>query len=219
MHYVDKLRVAIQEKGFTQAEMADKLGTAQSTLAKWISKNPEHFREMPFDMLIKSAEILGVSSDYLLGVETTKPVKNIPIIGTASCGATDINYLQEEGKTALYRGDMWHKELYCVIACGDSMSPEIEDGDEVICDPRATVQHGDIVHYRILGESAIKVLVEDKEAHIIQLVPYNQTDTFKTRTIRLDDDELLELKMSKVVAINKLKFNNRTARLKLIGRV
>lgn len=99
------------------------------------------------------------------------------------------------------------------------MSPEIDDGDEVIIDPEAKCQTGDMVHYKIDNESAIKVLVVDGEAHLIQFVPYNSNDNFKTRTIRLDDEEtMIKLSYHKVVSVNKLKFNNRAARLKLIGR-
>jgi SOS-response transcriptional repressor LexA len=98
------------------------------------------------------------------------------------------------------------------------MSPEIEDGDQVICDPTAEILNGDIVHYRIGGESAIKVYVKDEEAFIVQFIPYNTTDNFKTKTIRLDDDLVEQLYIAKVVAINKVKFNNRNARLRLIGR-
>jgi SOS-response transcriptional repressor LexA len=98
------------------------------------------------------------------------------------------------------------------------MSPEIEDGDEVICDPDVDVQNGDMVHYTIGNEEAIKIYVRDEDAFILQFVPYNQSGTFKTRTIRLDDEEANEVKISKVVSVNKLKFNNRAARLKMIGR-
>ena len=53
----------------------------------------------------------------------------------------------------------------------------------------------------------------------MQFVPYNSSETFKTKTIRLDDEETLaKLTYHKVVSVNKLKFNNRAARLKLIGR-
>ena len=64
-----------------------------------------------------------------------------------------------------------------------------------------------------------KVLVIDNDAYIVQFVPYNSSDSFKTRTIKLDDEESMsKLTYHKVVSVNKLKFNNRAARLKLIGR-
>ncbi|TWO21854.1 S24 family peptidase [Campylobacter hyointestinalis] len=58
---------------------------------------------------------------------------------------------------AFCKSEIWHSDLYAVIANGDSMIPEIDDGDEVICDPKADILSGDIVHYQINDESAIKV--------------------------------------------------------------
>ena len=66
---------------------------------------------------------------------------------------------------------------------------------------------------------AIKIYFKDEDAYFIQFIPYNQSNTFKTRTIRLDDDIANEVKISKVVSVNRIKFTNRKARLKMIGRV
>ena len=163
------------------------------------------------------ANFLQISTGELFG-ESNLQVKKIPIIGTASCGKVNNNHLQESTGFAYYNGDYYKPSLYCIIANGDSMAPEIEDGDEVICDPDADVQNGDIVHYKIGAESAIKVYVKDEDAYMVQFIPYNSSEDFKTKTIRLDDDIANELEISKVVAVNKLKFNNRLSRLKLIGR-
>lgn len=214
MGFPENLKTIMREKKITAAEIATKMGVSRGTVTHWSNG----IRMPGADVITTLAAILGVDEQELFSGSTVKTAARVPVVGTASCGGPDVNHLQDDGRVAYYRGDFYHKDLYCVIACGDSMAPEIESGDEVICDPRVPVQHGDMVHYQMLGESAIKVLVEDKEAHIIQLVPYNQTPTFKTRTIRLDDDEAADLKMAKVVAVNKLKFNNRSARLKLIGR-
>ena len=173
----------------------------------------------PDDALKNIAEYFGVTLDFLKGLSLEKEVKFIPVIGTASCGGADINHLEDSFKKALYNGEFWKKSLYCVIANGDSMSPEIDDGDEVIVDPDVKCQTGDMVHYKIDNESAIKVLVIEEDAHLIQFVPYNTNEVFKIKTIRLDDEETMaKLTYHKVVSVNKLKFNNRSARLKLIGR-
>lgn len=213
------LRKTIKENGYTYKSLSEKLSNdfqykiSKESIAKYAdgSRTPEP------KLLVHLSEILGQSVDYLLGVEKTS-VNQIPITGTASCGSTDINHLQELGKTAPYNGDFFTNDLYCVIASGDSMAVDIEDGDEVICDPNVKPVSGDMVHYQIGGESAIKILWVDEEANIIQLIPYNPSNDFKTVTIRLDDEMANDLKMAKVVAVNKLKLNNRAARLRLIGR-
>ncbi len=214
----------LKEKNITTLEMINVLKTKYGieitidTMKSYRRKSGRNATPS-LDKLTAFAEILNTTIDELSGREKEKTVKLVPVVGTASCGGAEINHLQDENKKAYYNGDFWKQSLYCVIANGDSMSPEIDDGDEVIIDPDVPCQHGDMVYYKIDDESAIKVLAIDKEAHIMQFVPYNSSENFKTKTIRLDDEETIErLTYHKVVSVNKLKFNNRAARLKLIGR-
>ncbi|WNL28010.1 LexA family transcriptional regulator [Arcobacter cryaerophilus gv. pseudocryaerophilus] len=211
-----KIKEILDFKGIKQKKFAEMINETTVNVNRYINEQ----RQIPNSLLPTIAKELNISIDELLDGEITeRKVSLVPVIGTASCGGTEINCLQDENKKAYYNGDFWKQSLYCVIANGDSMSPEIDDGDEVIIDPDVPCQHGDMVYYKIDGESAIKVLAIDKEAHIMQFVPYNSSETFKTKTIRLDDEETIErLTYHKVVSVNKLKFNNRAARLKLIGR-
>jgi len=205
-----KLKQARKDSNFSQEKLGRLIGVTRVAIT-----NYELGRNTPtYENIKKLSEILHVD----LASTNEKEVKQIQIVGTASCGNVDNNHLQENNRYCNYNGEFYTSSLYCVIANGDSMAPEIEDGDEVICDPDIPVQNGDIVHYKIGDESAIKVYYKDKEAYIVQFIPYNPTPIFKTRTIRLDEDIASEVKISKVVAINKLKFNNRLSRLKLIGK-
>ena len=211
-----KIKEILDFKGIKQKKFAEMINETTVNVNRYINEQ----RQIPNSLLPTIAKELNISIDELLDGEITeRKVSLVPVVGTASCGGTEINCLQDESKKAYYNGDFWKQSLYCVIANGDSMSPEIDDGDEVIIDPDVPCQHGDMVYYKIDDESAIKVLAIDKEAHIMQFVPYNSSETFKTKTIRLDDEETIErLTYHKVVSVNKLKFNNRAARLKLIGR-
>jgi len=169
--------------------------------------------------LERIATHFGVTIDFLKGREEEKEVKAVPIVANTSCGACDVSTLQDFNKKSYVSRRNWKKSLYSLIACGDSMSSEINDGDELIVDPEIKPANGDIVHYKIDDESAVKVLVIDNEAHIMQFVPINSTDNFKTKTIRLDDEDTLNrLEVHKVISIIKTKVNNRAARLKMIGR-
>ncbi len=214
MSFGELLKEARKKMNMSQDDLASKLGVNRVSIS-----NYEQNKNTPtLANLKKLREVLGLSPDYFED-NKRKTVREVNIVGTASCGGADINYLQENDRVCYYNGEHYKKNLYCVIANGDSMATDIEDGDEVICDPDAVPQNGDIVHYTIGDESAIKVYVEDKEAFIIQFVPFNASEDFRTKTIRLDDDEAQQIKISKVIAINKLKLNNRAKRLKLIGRI
>lgn len=216
MSFAENIKKYMKKNKLTAQEIAEKLNLTRGAVTNW--SNGIRFPSDE-DTIKELAKILRVSVDDLFADDDRKPVAKIPVIGETSCGAAISSSFQDSGRTCYYRGDFFHPDLYCVLASGDSMAPEIEDGDEIVCDPRVKPAHGDLVHYIIHGESAVKVYVVDNDAHIVQFVPYNPSDTFKTRTIRLDDEEAGELKIVKVVAVNKLKFNNKSARLKLIGRV
>jgi SOS-response transcriptional repressor LexA len=217
MGFTENFKFFQKESGLSIVKIAKKLNVNRSTVSAWANSKT---RTPSPDMINKIANVLGIEVEKLLGITINKTtmVRKIPIIGASSCG-DPISDDYHGNEFAYYNGEFWTQKLYCVIACGDSMSPDIEDGDEVICDPERKPQHGDIVEYKIRNERAIKIYVEDVDANIIQLIPYNQSAEFKIRTIRLDDEEVNDLSISVVVAINKMRFHNRKARLKIIGRL
>ena len=212
----DNIKEARKRSGYTQLQLSELLKIGRSSLAQYES----NIYEPSLEVVSLIATTLNIDVSELMGQkQTERPAKLVPVVGTASCGSCDINHLQDTSKKAYYNGDFWKNSLYCVIANGESMSPEIDDGDEVIIDPDVKPITGDIVHYKIDDESAIKVLVIDEDAYIMQFIPYNSSDCFKIRTVRLDDEDTMNrLSFHKVVSVNKLKFNNRAARLKMIGR-
>jgi SOS-response transcriptional repressor LexA len=148
-----------------------------------------------------------------------KPVKYVPILANASCGASQINTLQDlTMKTAISQSD-WNSYLYAVVANGDSMATEIYDGDICIIDPNQQIQDGDIVFYKLDDEAAIKIYVKDEDNYLLNFIPFNSNEYFKTRAIRLDDEDMInKLTVHKVVQVVSSKKNNRSARLKMIGR-
>lgn len=217
MDLIDKVINLMKENKISQKKLSDFIEVAPPHVNGILKRKGRNFSA---EQVAKIASFFNVSVDSFYESIEQKPIKKIPIIGTTSCGGAEINNLQEENRFCYYNGERYTKNLYALIANGDSMSPEIEDGDEIVCDPDIQVQSGDMVHYTIHGESAVKIYVDDAEAHLIQFVPYNISVNFKTRTIRKDDiDVIQDLKIAKVVAVNKLKFNNRASRLKMIGRL
>lgn len=56
------------EKGFTQREMAAKLGLSNSTYSNY----ENNYREPKYEILEKVSEILGVTLDYLIGLDASR---------------------------------------------------------------------------------------------------------------------------------------------------
>ncbi|MDX4069149.1 helix-turn-helix domain-containing protein [Aliarcobacter skirrowii] len=209
-NFGERLRKARKDKKLSQEELANLIGVSRNAITNY-EKNSN---TPTYENMKKLSNILGVN---LANQENS--VKAIPIISTASCGSIEINCLQEENmKTFIHEGE-WNKDLYAVIACGDSMATEIYDGDIAIIDPTAKVQNGDMVYYKLDDESAIKVFFEDDDNYLINFIPFNTNENFKIRTIRKDDKETNDrLIYHKVVHVVSSKKNNRLARLKIIGR-
>ena len=61
--FAERVREFRTEKGLSRKELANRLGTLQRNISYWELGQ----RECSFDMLLKIAEVLGVSVDYLLG--------------------------------------------------------------------------------------------------------------------------------------------------------
>ncbi|WP_297904322.1 LexA family transcriptional regulator [uncultured Campylobacter sp.] len=220
MHIKEKLAKLVAEGGRgTKAELARALGVPSVYITRWTSM--DYVENIPREYYVPIAKFFNTDPSIFLDTDDSMELLNIkfvPIVGEASCGLPITNSYQEKGKKTPYMGKFWNKNLYGLIACGNSMAPDIEDGDEVVCDPTADILDGDIVHYRFMGESAIKIFHDNIELNAIEFIPYNQSPEFKIKSIRRDDDFFGELNMSKVVSINKLKLNNRKARLRLVGR-
>lgn len=217
----------MKNKGITAQDIINHLASqgidvSPHTVKSWFRKDDEKRNNPELPKLKAIADLLEVSVDDLIvgrSVSEATPVKFVPVVGEASCGLPISSSFQEIGRKTPYSGDFWHKDLYSVVACGDSMAPDIEDGDEVVCDPRADVLSGDMVHYKFLGEEAIKIFYDNKDLDAIELIPYNQSPEFKTMSIRRDDENINFIDMAKVVSINKLRINNRSARLRLVGKL
>lgn len=61
--FAERVRELRTEKGLSRKELANRLGTLQRNISYWELGQ----RECSFDMLLKIAEVLDVSVDYLLG--------------------------------------------------------------------------------------------------------------------------------------------------------
>lgn len=223
------LKSILKERKVTYAKLAEALtyygqDISESGIKFWF-KSEKNKPEI--EKVRAMADILEVSFESLAIIEPElkneilgqyADVKFVPIVGETSCGLPISSSYQENNRKTYYHGDFWHEKLYAVVACGDSMATDIEDGDEIVCDPTADILDGDIVHYEFMGESAVKIYHDNRALNAIELIPYNQSPEFKTKAIRRDDENFGELKMSKVVSINKLRLNNRKARLRAVGR-
>lgn len=100
-----------KEKGYTQAELAEKLGVTNKAVSKW--ETGEAFPETA--QLIPLADIFGVTADELLrgratGEEKTAFDSKAPEQNSAAKNAEEI--------ARKYHPEWWHKKFAVLIVCG-----------------------------------------------------------------------------------------------------
>jgi len=178
---LEELRI---EKGKNQYEVADDLKIARSTYANW-----EQGKAVPKDeVLNRLADYFNVSIDYLLGRTNIREkvddliqkvaLKRLPVYNSANAGLEGaypdnheiIDWIQIPENTNAECG---------VIVYGDSMEPEILDGDIVLINRNLEIKNNDRV-LAIIGSpyfpeplALVKVFKEapDGKKYLVSLNP------------------------------------------------
>lgn len=166
-----ELRAAMNWSG---AEAARQLGVVYTTYMGYEKGE----REPGHDFLIKAAQTYGVTTDYLLGIDTPLdysrydllPVikRKIPVLGNVHCGTP--KYAEQE-YIDLVDADV--NADFALIAEGDSMTDiGIQDKDLVFVRRKSIVDNGKIAVVLIGEEAAIKRV--HKTGGTLILSPANQ---------------------------------------------
>ncbi|ERT60788.1 LexA family protein [Megasphaera vaginalis (ex Srinivasan et al. 2021)] len=166
-----RLKKLREENGFTQKDLADKL----KLTPKAISFYELESREPSGDALVNMAKIFGVTTDYLLGnsdfplsneIEPPKDNKQIPIIGTVTCGPNGLAYEYIDGTVAIdssLYGDI--RAFHCK---GDSMiGLGIFDGDIAIARMQNDIESGELAIVIINGDEGTLKRVRKADSVIV----------------------------------------------------
>lgn len=118
--------------------------------------------------LLKIANHFGVTVDYLLGKENAPDIKSnaiildpaktrmIPVYESVSAGfGTLAQDLIIEYMPLYIHSDLEARDTICIKVKGDSMSPDIEDGDIIQVYKTAEVENGDVAVVLVDGEEAL----------------------------------------------------------------
>ncbi len=187
MNMLKELR---KNKGVTQKDVADAIGVSQVAYSYYeLGK-----REPPFETLKTLADYFGVSVDVLLGrasdteqpssaqwpkmvTPARKPIgrnyKRFPVYAFLACGSPEdmTDYIIDE----IYLDDsVWEgHDVMVARTQGDSMSPSIKSGDQVVID-RSDVEpiNGKIYAVQVNGDTATLKQV-NVSTDGIDLVPVN----------------------------------------------
>lgn len=175
-----KLKELRKLKSLTQEKLAKDIGVARSTIAMYESGASEP----DIEILGKLSNYFNVTIDYLLGNAKKTGVK-IPVLGVIPAGipieaVEDILDYEEISQEMASKG-----EYFALKVKGDSMLPNIQDGDILIVRQQETAENGDTCVVMVNGYDATVKKIKKMETGIM-LIPNNadyETMFFTTQEI------------------------------------
>lgn len=202
----DRLKEIRIKQGISQQKLADFLGVDRTTIGKYELKNVTPNT----DVLKKMALFLNTTEIYLMGFEESSQKKapiqgvKIPVLGRVVAG------VPIEATTEILDYEEIHPDLACtgdffaLQIKGNSMSPNLLEGDIVIVKQQNTVESGDIAIVLVNGAEATVKKVKINENGIM-LVAYN-TEVYEPHAYTNDEIKELPVQILGKVIESRRKF-------------
>ena len=177
--FSQRLKELRKLRGLSQAALSQLLGVSQQAVGKW-----ETGRSTPDPQTVAAiAAELGVSADYLLGVDGEAPARRgpvapyraaqecrIPVIGTVRAGYGALALEEDYGEEYARVKDP--DSYFYLKVKGDSMEPRISDGDLALVHRQNTLNSGELgVVVFGEGEGTLKKYVVRGNTVVLQ--PFN----------------------------------------------
>ena len=166
----DRIRARRLELGLTVEDLAQQLGYKDKSS---ISKIENGKADIPQAKVELFANALHTTTAYLMGVGGPR----LPLVGRIACGMPILAEQNIEGEVAV--PEAWHADF--ILTCrGDSMAPQIMDGDLVAVRSQPEVENGEIAVVRIGDEATLKKVSFDGTTMVLQ--PLNPAYPLMTYT-------------------------------------
>ncbi len=175
MNIGEKIKTLRLELGLTLEEVGQIAGVGKSTVRKWESGQIANMRR---DKIALLAKALRVTPAALMGWEENEPplpaeaipytpMPRIPIMGLVRAGAGGVALEDPCGyETADVRNP---EEYFFLRVVGDSMTPDISEGDLALVHKQPDVESGELAVAIIDGEEGtIKKLIKKPGSLILQ---------------------------------------------------
>ena len=171
-----RLKELRKSRRVSQRALAVALGVTQQAVGKW-----EMGRSTPDPATIaRIADFFGASADYLLGCSGQRQraafsaggeqYVSVPIIGTVKAGYDALAFEEDYGSAV---ADVHNpQEYFYLLVRGDSMEPQISDGDLALVRRQTDVESGQLAVVLIDGEEGTLKKVIKKDGAVI-LQPFN----------------------------------------------
>lgn len=203
----DRIRQLRKEHSMTQEDLGKVIGVQKAAIQKYEKGTVQNIKR---SSLIKLAQVLDTTPEYLLGWDAPKNIepfdisrtKMVPIIGKVAAGVScfaDSNIL---GYEHVQNSDLSPGEEYAFLrVTGDSMYPMFMEGDLVLIRIQTSVDSGSYAVVTIDNEDGVvKQLVYGKD--FIELRSVNPM--YPPR--RFENEEVTRIRVFGIVKEVKRKF-------------
>ena len=159
-----RLKDLRQSKGLTGVELGEILNVSNKTISTWENNTREPNQEMTATI----AEYFNVTTDYLLGRNsTTNELKTdinyaipltggvrIPVLGSIVAGIPNTAVTEYDEWIEISQSLAMRGEYFALRIKGDSMEPTLFDSDIVVIRQQPDVEDGEIAAVSIAGNEA-----------------------------------------------------------------
>ena len=207
MNMITRIEKMLNEQGIKRSTMLADLDIPSSTFSTWKKKGSDP----DLKSVIKLANYLGVSMDYILTGETENIQKielddepiQIRVLGKVAAGIPIEAVEDVIGEETISKKMAETGDYFGLRISGDSMEPTIHHGSIVIVRQQDDVENGDIAIVIVNGEDAICKKIEKFENGIM-LVPINKA--YEEKFYTNEEIEKLPVRIMGKVVESRTKF-------------
>ncbi len=180
---MNKITEARKAKGWTQAELAGRLGVTQQAVQRYESGT----RDLKASTLRNLSEALGVTVAYLLGMTDTEPPRtefvDVPLLGPIAAGRPlDMETADDTHPIPAVVHDTWPNAFLLRVE-GESMNRILPNGCYALVDPCAEVDCDGQPYAVIVDGHAATIKRVRRLANGLELAPDSTDPTFRPQVL------------------------------------
>lgn len=188
-----RIAAARNAKGWSQKDLAKKIGTTQQQIARYESGA----NDVKSSVLLKLSAALGVTVSYLLALDddpsfvsvVSSDTVPVPVLGRIAAGTPRAAFSQSDDYHDTQRGLVAsHPHAFWLVVAGNSMNRLFPEGALVLVDPDVEVHSGDVGAIFVNGDDATikRIFFEDGT---VRLHPESWDPDYRDRTIDPSDPD------------------------------
>lgn len=163
--YGKKLRELRKIEGWTQEDVAKKLGISKQTYSHYENEK----RKPSLDTIRELANVYQVNIDNIFSEQENGNFSLLPIVGTISCGNGVCAFEDIEGYEEIPNSWIKGADHFLLRAKGDSMiNARIEDGDLLLIRKQETFENGEIMAVIVDDEAVLKRIYKSDGVIVLQ---------------------------------------------------